>query len=617
MTPAPRILLAAFFLILALGSEPPAAPAASPDILPFKDVTAGMRGTGRTVFSGSTIEEFSVEIIGSMENILPKKNLILARLEGGPLRDTGIMEGMSGSPVYINGKMIGAVAYSWGFAKEPICGITPIEEMIEITQRGLELRNGATMTGSLPGRAGSPAPVSLLHDPQKMSAFLRNEMMRLAPVAPAGTSLRPLPTTLAMGGFGQALPPEWLDTLRRMSLQPVLSGRPPAQDAQEAEAARAPLLPGAAFGATLVRGDLDMTAIGTVTWTSGDQVVGFGHPFLMLGPIAMPMTRAHVFGYFPSLMSSFKLAAPAGEIGAVTQDRFAGVAGLRGAKVKMVPIRVEMKGPGDQTRSWKFDLAPDPLLTPGLLNLSLLNLLSVEEKAAGDVSLRLTEGSRIQVDEGLDIKLDNLFAGSQSTLYAAGTVAFMTYLVMNNEERPSGIDGVNLRFEYEDARRTARIERIWLERYTARPGETVMLHADLQPFREAPFTVDLALKIPAEAPEGKVLLQVGDSLTVSRMESVGGGQTFVPRNLEHLVWLLNNIRSNQKVYASVIKPDDGAFIAGQRLPNLPPSIGALLLPARVDGNGGRRVRFRTLLEADAVTRYAVRGYQKTQMEIAR
>jgi len=617
MTPAPRILLAAFFLILALGSEPPAAPAASPDILPFKDVTAGMRGTGRTVFSGSTIEEFSVEIIGSMENILPKKNLILARLEGGPLRDTGIMEGMSGSPVYINGKMIGAVAYSWGFAKEPICGITPIEEMIEITQRGLELRQGATMTGSLPGRAGSPAPVSLLHDPQKMSAFLRNEMMRLAPVAPAGTSLRPLPTTLAMGGFGQALPPEWLDTLRRMSLQPVLSGRPPAQDAQEAEAARAPLLPGAAFGATLVRGDLDMTAIGTVTWTSGDQVVGFGHPFLMLGPIAMPMTRAHVFGYFPSLMSSFKLAAPAGEIGAVTQDRFAGVAGLRGAKVRMVPIRVEMKGPGDQTRSWKFDLAPDPLLTPGLLNLSLLNLLSVEEKAAGDVSLRLTEGSRIQVDEGLDIKLDNLFAGSQSTLYAAGTVAFMTYLVMNNEERPSGIDGVNLRFEYEDARRTARIERIWLERYTARPGETVMLHADLQPFREAPFTVDLALKIPAEAPEGKVLLQVGDSLTVSRMESVGGGQTFVPRNLEHLVWLLNNIRSNQKVYASVIKPDNGAFIAGQRLPNLPPSIGALLLPARVDGNGGRRVRFRTLLEADAVTRYAVRGYQKTQMEIAR
>jgi hypothetical protein len=591
--------------------------------MPFKEVAAGMKGVGRTVFKGTTVEEFGVEIVATMENILPKRNLILARLSGGPLRDTGILEGMSGSPIYIDGRLIGAVAYSWGFAKEPICGVTPIEEMLAILERGVDPPSGTAKTSSLPSRTGEPAPVSLLAWPDRMIEFLRRRQEhglfgrddRRDVSSSALEAMRP---TLVFSGFVPRVAREWFPVFEAMALRPVMAGSPSGSTAgPAAEATDAPLAAGSAFGVSLVRGDLDITAIGTVTYVAGEKVLGFGHPFLSMGATALPMTKAYVYGYLPSLSSSFKLASPTDEIGAITQDRFPGVAGRKGAAVKMVPIRVEMKHADGTSRSYRFDVAPDPLLTPGLLNLSLLSLLSSEEKDVGEISVRVREGSRIRISEDLDVKLDNLFSGEESPLYTAGTVAYMVYLILNNEERPTQIEGVNLLLDYQDERRSARVEKIWLERYVAAPGETVPVHVTLRPFRGRSFTVDLPLKIPAEAPEGKSLLQVGDSLTLSRMEAASGAPFFVPRSLRHLVWLLNHIRSNQKIYATLLRPDNGAFIAGERLPSLPPSISTVLLPARSDTDGTTRVRFRALAEADLETQQVVRGYQKAILEIRR
>jgi hypothetical protein len=609
------------FLPLAAALALSPAAAAPPDILPFKDVSAGMKGVGRTVFRGTTVEEFSVEILGTMENVLPRKNLILARLEGGPLRDTGIMEGMSGSPVYVNGKLVGAVAYSWGFAKEPICGITPIEEMLAIFDKGLDLPAAPPPGQPAPGvpapgtpRSAPPAPVSLLLHPDRMVDFLRTWPERsLRTPAPAG--VRPLRPTLSFSGYDPAVARDWFAGFEAMSLNPVMAGTPGSLPAGEARDTT--LSAGSAFGVALVRGDLDITAVGTVTYVDGDKVLGFGHPMLAMGATAMPMTRAWVHGSFPSLMSSFKLASPLNEIGAITQDRFPGVAGRKGISVKMVPVRIEMKRPDGTPKSFRFDIVPDPLLTPGLLHVSILSLLSGEEKSVGEASLRLREGSRIQVGDGLDVKLDNLFSGDMSPLYASGTVAYMTYLLLNNEDRAARIEGINLFLDYEDQRRLARVERIRLERSTARPGETVNMQVELRPWRADPITVDIPLKIPEEAAEGKALLQVGDSLTLSRMEAVGGSPYFVPRSLEHLVWLLNHLRANNKVYATLIRPDTGAFMDGQRLPNLPPSISTVLLPPVTDVDHANRVRFRSLLEADAETTHVVRGYQKMLLEIRR
>jgi len=611
-------------LALTLGSLFAIVPAAAAtagsggvEIMPFDEVQIGMKGVGKTVFKGLDVEEFSVEIIARMRNILPKKNLILARLDGGPLRDTGILEGMSGSPVYIDGRLVGAVAYSWGFAKEPICGITPIEEMLGILERGTDLPAGtAASLAPSPERMGEPAPVSLLSWPDRMLDFLRAGHARLAPPQSLSGALRPMRPTLAFAGYDPVVAREWFPVFEAMSMRPVIAGMPPAAAGGKSTAAT-PLTAGSAFGVTLVRGDLDVTAVGTVTYAEGDKVLGFGHPMLGMGATAMPMTSAYVFGSFPSLESSFKLAGPIEEVGAITQDRFAGVAGVKGAGVAMVPVRVEMHRENGETRSYKFDIVPDPLLTPGLLHVSLMSLLSSEEKTVGEITLKVREGSRIQLSDDLDVKLDNLFSGEQSVLYTSGTVAYMTYLLLNNEDRPARIQGINLLLDYEDSRRTARIEKIWLERYAARPGETLALHVSLVPYRSAPVTVDLPLKIPKEAPEGKVLLQVGDSLTLSRMEAVGGSSYFVPRGLDHLVWLLNHLRANQKVYATVIMPDNGAFIAGERLPNLPPSISSVLLQPSADRVGPARVPFRALLESSAETSHVVRGYQRAVLEIKR
>lgn len=619
------VFIVCLLSVLARPSGPAlAATPARPEIMPFKEVTAGMKGVGRTVFRGTTVEEFNVEILGTMENILPKKNLILARLEGGPLRDTGIMEGMSGSPIYLNGKLAGAVAYSWGFAKEPICGVTPIEEMLSIFDKGLDLPAdgssapakggaGAPAPPSASPRAGAPAPLSLLYYPDRMVSFLQDWQRRLIPGAESVAGFRPLRPALAVSGYDPEVARAWFPGFESLAMQPAITGYPGAAAADAV--AEAPLVPGSAFGVGLVRGDMDMTAVGTITHVDGDRVLGFGHPMFGLGVTAMPMTKAWVHGSFPSLISSFKLASPLEEIGAITQDRFPGVAGRRGPMVKLIPVRVEMKRPDGTPRSFRFDIVPDPLLTPGLLHVSLLSLLASEEKQVGEVSLRIREGSRIQMAGGLDVKLDNLFSGEQSVLYTSGTVAYMTYLLMNNEDRPSRVEGINLLVDYEDRRRIARVERIWMERYTVRPGETLLLHAQLQPYREEETVVDIPLKIPEEAAEGKVLLQVGDSLTLSRMEAVGGGPYFIPRSLEHLVYLLNHLRSNQKLYATIIRPDAGAYVGGERLPNLPPSVSTVLLPPQINPDASSRSRFRALLEADVETPHVVRGYQRATLEI--
>lgn len=599
-------------LLLALAAAPSYA---AVEVIPFEEIKAGMKGTGRTVFAGDTIEEFDVEVIATMRNVLPKKNIIVARLKGGPLATSGVLEGMSGSPVFIDGKFAGAVSYAFGFAKEPICGITPAEEMMALIDRG---GDSSASTGSaepaFAGRTSAPADASLLMWPERLAGFFQDRQRRMSSHAvPSGASFRPMRPALVFGGFAPQVVDAWSGSFEALSLRPVMAGAAPPAPAAAATA----LKPGSSFGVSLVRGDLDVTAIGTVAWVSGDQMLGFGHPFLGTGPAEFPMTAAYVYGYLPSLMNSFKLAAPRDEIGAITQDRHVGVAGVLGKKVTMIPVRVDMTNEDGTTRTSRFDIVPDPLLTPGLLFMALQSLLAGDEKYYGDASLRLKEGSRIKLTGDLDVKLDNLFSGDDAALYASGTVAYMTYLLLNNEDRATRIEGINLLVDYADRRSVARIERIWLARYTARPGETIPLEVELRPFRKDPLTVRIPLTIPEETAEGKVLLQVGDSLTLSRMEAVGGQGRFFPRSLEQIVWLLNNLRSNQRVYATLIRPDTGAVISGERLPSLPPSISSILLRPGLEPDSASRMRIQAVLEESAGTDNVVRGYQKAILEIKR
>ncbi len=606
-----RLLLAA--ALLPLGIPGALAQDQNRGTISFDEVRAGMTGYGRTVFSGSRIESFNVEVLGKLTNFAPKRNVILARLSGGPLAETGVLQGMSGSPVYLDdGRLAGAVAYSWGFSTEAVCGITPIEEMLDLLTRERDVESRAS---GRPPRA-LPAGLDALYRPAVIPAFLRERFAGASGAAARG-GLSPIPTPLgfpaASRGAGGAEILRWKEVLAAHGFSPVSAG----SAGESATEAPPPLEPGAAMGVQLIRGDVEMSAVGTITWVRGDSFLAMGHNFLALGPTALPATRADVLGLLPSLAASAKLAAATTPLGVVTQDRFGGIAGTKGGVAPMVPVRVGLASDPERRTTFEFEIVDDPLLTPILMHLSFLQVFSTAEKAAGDITLAIRKGSRIRMQDGLDVNVENLYSGEQSELIASATVAYMTYLLMNNPDRPSRVEGVELDLEYSDRLSLARIDRIWCDRYRVAPGETLPLYVSVKPYRGEPFVEVIPLEVPEEAPEGKTLLQVGDASTLSRMEYEAGGLTIQPRNLEQLVFLLNRIRTNNHIYATLIRPDNGIYISGERLPNLPPSLSTVLLDPQRDEAGAVRARFRGILEADRETGFALRGYEKAIVEIRR
>ncbi|HEY7445007.1 MAG TPA: SpoIVB peptidase S55 domain-containing protein, partial [Vicinamibacterales bacterium] len=300
---------------------------AATEFMPIDQVKPGMVGVGRTVFEGSKIEEFKVHVLGVIRNVIgPRRDLILARLEGGPLATTGVIAGMSGSPVYIDGKLVGAVSYSLGqFSREPIAGITPIAEMIEATSTDAK-RPPMAQRASLDG------PIT--HE--SLAAALRVAFSWVRPFAErpgdvqvlggadfgsltpqVGTMLRPIASPLAMGGFNNEVATLVSTMFSGTPLLPVVGGTAAVAAADEPK----PLQPGDAFGIDLINGDLTLGSTGTVTHVDGTRLYGFGHPLYNLGPTKFPLTRAYVHTLIPSLAASVKLASSGATIGTIEQDR--------------------------------------------------------------------------------------------------------------------------------------------------------------------------------------------------------------------------------------------------------------------------------------------------------
>ena len=325
--------------------------------MPIDDVRAGMTGVGWTVFSGEKREEFKVHILGVLRNVIgPQRNLILARLEGGPLADTGVIAGMSGSPVYVDGRLVGAVSYSLGsFPKEAIAGITPIGEMVEAT---------ATSVRAEATRVKLDLPLT----PERVRAALAAAFARVQPFARAedelevlgmprqagaelGLQLRPIATPFVMSGFAGA-PAELLRA----------AGFAPGDAAQAPAPGAAALEPGDAVGVVLLGGDLEMGATGTVTYVDGRRVYAFGHPFFNLGPISFPMTRASIYSLLPSYMSSQKIAGLGPVVGAVDQDRATAIAGELGAPPRLIPMKVTLASDRGFTRTFQLPRGRRPVL---------------------------------------------------------------------------------------------------------------------------------------------------------------------------------------------------------------------------------------------------------------
>lgn len=557
--------------------------------MPIDEIKPGMVGTGRTVFEGTDLEEFKVHILGVLRNIQgPHRDLILARLEGGPLAKTGVAAGMSGSPVFIDGRLIGAVSYSIGaFPTEAIAGITPIAEMKDSTQ--------------MTRRAGSQARIELPITREGLAAALAATYGRIAPFAnrPAdvqvigmqastgaqlGAMLRPISTPLVISGFE----PESADLLAgafgAAGFTPVLGGTLGGQAAAELKRMSGPLREGDAVGVSLVGGDLDMGATGTITHIDGDRIYAFGHPFFNLGPSQFPLTRAYVHAMLPSLMSSFKISSMGEIIGTMQQDRATAIAGTLGKGPTVIPMSVTLQSTREDgsasKRAFTFTIANDQVFTPLLSYIALANTIAAYERQFGAATFSVKSRARIQGHS--DLTMEDVFTGDNATLGAATAVAGPINMLLANDREPVTVNGVEVSIDASEKPRSVTIERVWLDEVRPRAGRTVPLKVLTRSYRGEEQISTVPIEIPANV-SGPLSILVTDGRQLNVMEQRDLRRSLQPQSVAQMIRVLNDTRRNNRIYIRLLNGKPGAVVNGEALTALPPSILSVL---ESDSNGG-------------------------------
>ncbi len=579
------------------------------------EIRPGMVGIGRTVFEGTRVEEFKVKILGVIENVIgTHRNLILARLEGGPLANTGVIAGMSGSPVYVDGRLIGAVSYALGsFSKEPIAGITPIEEMTDATAMSAAARpRAARVQLDFPlTREDLTAAFRRALDWNRPFADRPNDA-HLVGVSGSigiggladdqlGTLLRPIATPLVMSGFEPDLADLLGSAFRDHGFIPtggsargVAGGEMPFDG---------PLKPGDAIGVNFLTGDLELGATGTVTHIDGDRVYAFGHPMYNLGPTEFPMTRAYVYTVLPSLFSSLKLSTTGDVIGTFLQDRATAIAGRLGPGPRMIPITLTLESQRGAPHTFHFGVVNDQLFTPLMTYAAILDTLGSYERQNGVATYSVHGKAMLKKHD--DITFDNLFAGDTAS---AGAAAYMvspvTYLLGNDFEKVD-IEGLEFTISSSEEPKTATLQRIWLDDPRPRAGRMAPLKVSLRTFRGEEVVRTLPVSIPANA-SGMLSILVSDGSRLAQAEQREARLPQQLRDVSQMIRALNKGRRNNTLYIKLLGSEDGAVINGETLSSLPPSVLAVL---EADRNGGTFIPLRTatLGEWELPTEHAVSG----------
>lgn len=513
------------------------------DIMPLDQVKRGMTGIGRTVFEGTKVEEFNVEVIDVLSNAMPKQDMILVKLSGHGLDDSGVVAGMSGSPVYINGKIIGAVSYAWSFSKKPIAGVTPIENMLKELQHPLEQQKVA-----------------------------RNVVGGTTYKTATG-ELVPVMSPLMVSGLAPSIMGELAEELAPFYLTPVRAGgrlmNEPSPD----------LVPGAAVGVTMVRGDIEMDAIGTVTYRVGDKVLAFGHPFMSGGQWSLPMTGAYIHTILPSLNISTKMASSLAEVGSLTQDRQSGIYGQMGKKVAMVPVDVKVSNPNTgYSESFHAEMGWDAAFSPKALDMIIKSSLLTAEPLLGENTV--TANIKIIFAGYKPLTLTNTFYNGQGP-YNKAMVEALQRLILNPFEEVR-LESFKIDISVDHHIRLAIIKNLWMEEDTVRPGGTVHLHVTLKPFEGKDMDYPVEIEVPQDMNPGEKFL-VG----------VAGGREILPpmppptKFADILEQFASMYQSTDMVVIQQM-PTVGAVTEGFFLSDLPPSAIRIMGPANSTGSALRQ-----------------------------
>ncbi|HUB02447.1 MAG TPA: SpoIVB peptidase S55 domain-containing protein [Terriglobales bacterium] len=539
-----------------------------PAIFPLDQIHTGMRGTALTVFQGTKPESMEVEVLGILRNVNgPKSDIILVRLHGTKPEYTGVVAGMSGSPVYFDGKLAGALAFRIGeFSKEPIAGVTPIEEMLEINALDSEpgpetVRvNASSRTGSVqnaPAQSQAARSKSEMASPGDASSFTSNFR----------DYLKPIDAPFVFNGFSDATLQRYADQFAAAGIVPVM-GTGSSSDRKQPE----PIEAGSAVSAVLVRGDMDIAATCTVTYVDPQRLLACGHPLLQFGEVDLPMTKATVLATLPSPLNAFKIVNTTETVGAFVQDRRAGILGEMGHQPKMIPVTVTLRG-GPAPKEFHYEVLNNAKLSPLAMMATVFNTLHNTNEYGEDITYRMN--GELSVKGYPDVLLHDMFApldsGQPAAALAAASIGEHFGRIYSNPYDAPDVEGVKLDFDLVRERRSARLEASRTDLTEARPGDTITVETVIRPYRGERFVQQIPIRIPTSESKGALRILVSDGDTLDRMHHAA---PMMSRGLGlgPTISLLNKERSNDRVYVSLFDSDPEAMVADKIMPTLPLSV---------------------------------------------
>jgi len=546
----------AFFssvIALLLGSVTQAQTLKPVETIPVSEIHAGMHGVAYTVFQGTKPESMGVEVLGILKNANgPKGDIILVRLSGEKAEYTGVVAGMSGSPVYLDGKLAGALAFRIGeFSKEPIAGVTPIAEMFEINAMDRSQGSSTVNAGAsvqTPTRTSGPGAES----------FASKDYANY---------LKPIEAPLVFSGFSQEAMQRFAPEFARAGIVPVM-GVGSVSESKQPE----PLEPGSAISAILVRGDMDIAATCTVTYMDAHHLLACGHPLLQFGMVDLPMTKAEVLATLPSPLNAFKIVNATEPVGAFVQDRHTGILGEFGKQPEMIPVTLNIHG-GAANKQFHYEVLNNANLSPLAMMATVFNALHGVNEYGEDTTYRMN--GRISVNGYPDVTVQNMFApsdgGQPAAVMAALSLGERFSGIYDNPYNVPGILGVQLDFDLIRERRWARLEGARTDLIEARPGDEITIETVLRPYRGEVVLQQIPIHIPTSTSKGPLRILVSDGETLDRVRRTSPllGRKM---DLASTIALLNKQHVNNRVYVSLLEADPEAMVADKVMPTLPLSI---------------------------------------------
>lgn len=553
-----------------------------------KDIRTGMKGKGRTVMVGSKLEEFEAEVLGVMRDVSPGRDMVLCRLKGCNLEHAGIIQGMSGSPIYIEGKLLGAVAFAWEFAKDPIAGVTPFSQMVQYV-RSNDRRIAAesqdrARRGPYHAAAGRWSPWIEGLSGEEPGSGLGTGMQ---PVPVSGGSMggmTPIVTPLAASGFSPRALAMLADQLRPIGMAPMSGGA--ASDRIIREEGDRPLVPGSPLSIGLVLGDFDLSGIGTVTHVEGDRVYGFGHPMMSLGACELPMMTGYIHTVYPRASVSMKMGSPLKIVGTIDTDVSTSVAGRVGATPDMLPMTVRVKtGRYADDHTYRVRIVREPSLLPSLIMSVLTNAIDTEGNLPDELTARLRAIITIKGQE--PITLADSFSGPRYTGQMGASALFnplasIVSILVRNSMEPVRIESLDCDVQIEPGRKMATIESVRLLSDTVEPGQELKGVVTLKPHKGERETIEIALPIPRNFPEGSHEAVFCDASNSVRRIVRNDPALLEPRDLAAILRTLRVQTAPRRtsIYLHVTAPDRGLSVQGQSLPNLPGSVRSVFASRR-------------------------------------